>query len=928
MNPTLRAITLAPLLSLLAAHALPASAESLLLPPDTWSLAQSGKFEAWADRRALLVLHHPWDVSEKGHAATAERDVTIPADWAPPLRLHFYATDDYDATRDPLTEDWLGQINLRGHRFKELHINGETVWREDVADSADIAAPSRFSVDLPPSIAPGDTVRIAFRLVDEAGSMERLDGDHRYIGTTDNIADADPWKFMTHLYVGDAVLTSGDTAAPPRQMPSVDIARAEHGDHWPLPQAQGKPVAFPVTLDVRHAPETDRPVPLQCGLPLPPGALRDPAALRLATPGGGAIPLHASAMSHWPDGSVRFARVTAILPPGARALQLDIDPDNAPPAPPEGGARVTFAGPGETFTASIENGPNRVETVAAMARINGESVAYRVETMQILEESLVHRELEARGRLQGEATDYGRFVIRATTFAGLPWVRLTHRIVNEHPGTLEVTELALRGSAPGLAAPEIEGAPAARIAQVAGDRWAITRADGSIETREGQADAWLHALAPDGATRLTALVRHFAGQHPIALGVNGGGLAIEIFAPTDQEPAYQPHEGEAKRHEVWLALWDAGAAPDADRAGIDWAAHPPGLFDADYFCATGAFGGAAPHDETRFPELTAFMQQTYGEIPASMFHTTGIRHFGDLPYSADEGTWRNGYYDVQQGLFSEYLMTGDARWFDHLEAAVRHIMDVDVCYASAEHPDWVGSLRGYFNPDHSTGGPWNPTQRTKGMLNYWRITGDRDARDAALGVADSAAAGRAIGSVSVRDHAGVLYGLVAAYNETRDPKYRDATRALAHDAMKRIDPRRGTYPEIHGNVSYRGNVPWMVAQLMEPMYDYYRLTGDVDAAATVVAMAESILAENRTRGVDGDVYGYSHNPHFQKNSGYHVLIAPAILYAYELTGDAEFLKQGRAMYRQTIAEGTVNSVMNCYWNTHTLLYYLDRYAGE
>src|SRR5690606_9686226 len=100
-------------------------------------------------------------------------------------------------------------------------------------------------------------------------------------------------------------------------------------------------------------------------------------------------------------------------------------------------------------------------------------------------------------------------------------------------------------------------------------------------------------------------------------------------------------------------------------------------------------------------------------------------------------------------------------------------------------------------------------------------TGDRDARAAALGVADSAlAAGRALGSTSVRDHAGVLYALTAAYDETRDPKYLEGARALAHDAMKRIDPRRGAYPEIHGNFGYRGNVPWMVAQLMEPMYDY------------------------------------------------------------------------------------------------------------
>ena len=144
--------------------------------------------------------------------------------------------------------------------------------------------------------------------------------------------------------------------------------------------------------------------------------------------------------------------------------------------------------------------------------------------------------------------------------------------------------------------------------------------------------------------------------------------------------------------------------------------------------------------------------------------------------------------------------------------------------------------------------------------------------------------------------------------------------------MGRIDRRRGCYSETHGNISYRGNVPWMVAQLAQPMYEYYRYSGDIDAAVAVVGMAESILMENCTRGLWGDVHGYSHNPHFKKGSGYHILIAPAIFYAYELTGNDLFLKHGCAMYAQTIKENSVNSISNCYWNTPTLLYYLKHFG--
>ena len=222
--------------------------------------------------------------------------------------------------------------------------------------------------------------------------------------------------------------------------------------------------------------------------------------------------------------------------------------------------------------------------------------------------------------------------------------------------------------------------------------------------------------------------------------------------------------------------------------------------------------------------------------------------------------------------------------------------------------------------------PWPPTQRVKGLLAYARITADPDIREAALGVADSAIrASRAIGAISVRDHAGVLDALVAAYDESRDRKYLEGARRLAHDAMTKIDPRRGTYPEIHGNVSYRGNVPWMVAQLAEPMFEYYEASGDLAAAATAAGFAESILSENCTRGVLGDVSGYSHNPHFKKTNNYHILIASTMGYAADLSGDTEFYQQLQAMYNQTIQENSVNPVNNCYWDTPTVLFYLETF---
>lgn len=904
------------------------AAEQLPLDLAAWQFNNTGHFESWTDRRDLMVLYHPWEVSENDFAASAEQAVTIPPNWTGPLKLHCYMSDDYDGLTEPVNEGWLGQINLPGHRFKQVLLNDEVAWQQDVADATDVSLPSRFSIDLPETIKPGDTVRVAFRLVDVAGSMERLPDDHRRVGDTDGIKEEDPWKFMTHLYIGDVVLAPETETVEPGVMPSIDLARSVHDSRCPLTPVSDA-TTFPVTMPLRHAPASAVSFPLQSGVPFPMGALADPAHIQLADASGVVLPLSARTLNTWPDGSIRTAVVTALVPAGAKVLQLSINAAPVAPNTPEGG--LTFSpetAADGTLRFHLANGDGRVEGAQGVLVIDGVEAALYPEVTDVIEESPIHREVEVRGRIKGGASDFGRFMLRATTFAGEPAARLQFRVFHDLPGTRAITRMALRLPWAGQQVTSVVAGGETltaehpvSVTQHEAEAWRVTGAAESLHT--GRTPGWLGLTGERGA--LIAGVRHCAEQFPNQMAWAEGALTIDLFTPTETIPAYAPHEGEAKRHEIWLGITDPGQTAETFAARAEWMMDPPGLFNADYACATKAFGSAAPHDTTRFPELTDFMQKTYGEIPGSMFYTTGIRNWGDLPYKVDEGTWRNGYYDVQQGLFSEYLMTGDSRWFDHLDASARHIMDIDVCHTSGEHADWVGSIRGYFCKDHSTDGPWNPTQRTKGMLNYSRLTGDRDALAAALGVADSAvAAKRAIGSVSVRDHAGVLYALVAAYDETRDPKYLEAARQLAHDAMKRIDPRRGTYVEIHGNYGYRGNVPWMVAQLMEPMYDYYLQSGDVDAAEAVVAMAESILAENRTRGVDGDVYGYSHNPHFKKSSSYHILIAPAVLYARELTNDNEFLEQARAMYQQTIAEGTVNSVMNCYWNTHTLLYYFAR----
>jgi hypothetical protein len=571
----------------------------------------------------------------------------------------------------------------------------------------------------------------------------------------------------------------------------------------------------------------------------------------------------------------------------------------------------------------------------------------RWDEIEIVERGPLRATVELRGQLAGDGPTPGRFLFRVHAYAGQPFLRAFVRIYNDAAGTLALRDGTL------LLARSIRSREAVELAwgDAAGIPGQTALGDGEIVLEQSAADRFTvrdrrHAIAEgarsggwlgvaDARGEVLVGVRHAWQQFPNALRAHRGGLEIGLFAPSEEVPVFAPTPGEAKRHEIWLAFRKSTRRPES-RGGIREYGPalaalfqaPPRLFSPEWFCASGGLGAAHPHTDPRFAPLREFMRKTYGDAAPERFNISfGIRHFGDRRYGDPANDyWSNNYYDAMHGFFSEYLMGGRRAWFDRGEETARHVMDIDQIHHSVAHPELVGAIHAYNGANHTTAPPWNAMLRQgAGFAIYYRLTGDPDARDALRQLADFIARERrGVGSTSSRDHAGVLVTLVWAYDEFRNPRYLQAARQLVADLLsgRTIDRRRGAYVEIHGNYNYRGNVPWMDVQLAEPLYHYYRQSGDLDAAQLVVGMAESLIAEDMTPDVPGDFYGYSHNPHFQKTSNYHVLIAPSIAYAYDLTGDEEFLRCARAAYEQTLRESSVNSVVNCYWNTPALLWFL------
>ena len=86
------------------------------------------------------------------------------------------------------------------------------------------------------------------------------------------------------------------------------------------------------------------------------------------------------------------------------------------------------------------------------------------------------------------------------------------------------------------------------------------------------------------------------------------------------------------------------------------------------------------------------------------------------------------------------------------------------------------------------------------------------------------------------------------------------------------------------------------------VYDYYRLTGDLDAAQLVVAVADSVYAESMLPQEEG-LGSFVYYVRYSRNSWYYTQMAILFHMAYDLTDDLRFLRAGRAAFARYLLCG-------------------------
>ena len=605
---------------------------------------------------------------------------------------------------------------------------------------------------------------------------------------------------------------------------------------------------IPIVLEERHG--LARPgEAIRIGVPLAKGLLFDTAGIVVMTAAGDPVPHQAKMLMQWPDQSIKWMLLDAVLPvPANTKTTLRVRPAvdsrlSAATAARQvavteqvdhfvvdtGVARFTVnkSGDGPFASASLgdrpllRDGGSRWRWTA----VDGSQRTLAAKSVVIEEAGPVRVTLLAQGSLQaGGAEDVLRFSARLVFIAGLAAVTIEFLIHNpraaRHPGGLwdlgdsgsllfrdlslclyPSTARKLRWYADTAGEVNVHAAAAWTLYQDSsgGARWNSKNhlnGNGASSVsfrgyrvcagRDGQpiaeglrAQPCLGVLGDAGWVAATAA--DFWQNFPKSLRWTEGELAVGLF-PSESTAGFELQGGEQKRHKIYV---DFGAAVDS--TVIPQLQHPLAVaLDPAWVEQTRAVSWFVPQEHDSNEDYLRYI----GNIVAGpqsflskreVIDEYGWRNFGDLyadheavRYTGDEPlvSHYNNQYDFICGALVHFLRSGDDRWRSLMEDAARHTIDIDIYHTQADKSAFNGGL--FWHTDHHQpaatcthrtysgknggrdygGGPSNEHNYTSGLLGYYLLTGDLEARNAVLTLAEWV--------IAMDDGARTLHALVEA----------------------------------------------------------------------------------------------------------------------------------------------------------------------
>ena len=681
----------------------------------------------------------------------------------------------------------------------------------------------------------------------------------------------------------------------------------------------------------------DRPAePITVAVPFPRGELGADTPVAV-TADGKALPTQARATATWPDGSVRWLLVDALVDlPGNAPADFALETGALSPTPE---ARAT-ARVGDDAT--IETGPLTIalcapgergllgeialdgehfaageELVGPEMTVGGETfvAAMDADGWRVVEPGPVRVVVEARGRHVGaDGRTQLDFIARVTAWAGKPWIEVHHRIINREPAPstgVEAVEWRLRPIGP--LADTAEGAitvsnyvSQTRSAEPGETIRRVIDADHLLYTSNEQVPEVLygtftgHWRHPERGG-VSGTIFQACQNFPTGLAAGDEGLCVELVPAGSL--GLDLIRGMAKGHRFLLHVHDGSVAvEELIVRGLQYQMPDRAVLPPEVYRRAGVM------EDVFVDEPVARVERTLLDLADRRTKAFGAIHWGDGPERGytDQGrgrgelVWCNLEYDLPRAALLMFARTGERRMLDYLLVCAEHWMEIDVCHDSDDPMRHEGMVA--HSARHATGGVTVSHEWVEGILDSYHQTGDGFALQTALGIGRNVLRHldrmmkRGVGAFSARETGWAIRTLVALYEETHDECWlAPAERIVGH--FEEWMGEHGTWLSPYTDHTLV-RVPFMITVAVNGLMCYHRVRPE-ERIERMVAQAMDDLIEHCLMP-DGRFY-YKELPSLQRR-GAGTQVLQGLAHAWESTGDAKYLRAGMTSFELSLEE--------------------------
>ncbi|MEK7406759.1 MAG: hypothetical protein AAB225_16915 [Acidobacteriota bacterium] len=675
--------------------------------------------------------------------------------------------------------------------------------------------------------------------------------------------------------------------------------------------------------------------PVALGMPFPRGALRHAGRFVLSDDGE-RVPLQATVTSSWPDGSVRWLFVRALVNlPGNRSKRIEWTIEDNP-APPKPGLRLSQAAGGAV---EVDTGPLQAKIPAegfhplTDVRLNGRPVGagawmrgFTIASggaawstaqagpvkIEILEQGPVAAVVRVSGRHGGNGSAFD-FSAILTFWSGKPYVSLEYTVLAARAaGDTPVKLWEWRG-APGEGgrARLSHGSSAGQVSE------STEKLSYSFGARQFRFDSVEHAFQSywgdfwcdwtGGENGVAVTLRHAQQNFPKAMEAGPEGLVLSLY-PAQEEALAFPL-GAAKTHTLLFHFHAADETRERISArSLQFQVPDLPKLDPAWFARARVWEDRV-FEGPRSRRVDAALSDILDNRPVGM----GILNFGDeieWGYTAqgrgqDDVVWLNNEYDFTHQCFLAWARSGERRFLDYARVNALHWRDVDIAHVSTRPERRQGHIA--HSARHVTGGVTPSHQWVQGLLDAWHVFGDTAARDAAIGVGENIlrVLPKHLGAGgSTRDAGWALRALLALYNETGDAKYLEPCRQIA----ELFKTWHREYPGLLSRYTDHSmvRVIFMNSLTLVSLARYYLQFPDEELKRVLLEETDDMIRHGRNAN---GLFIYKELPSL-KHQGSTAMMLQALAYAYLISGDRRYLEAGLPELEYQILNGNLRFMVH------------------